>query len=93
MSTPIRTSTTAILSLVFGIVCWVALPFVGAIIAIVCGHVARREIREAAPGTIEGERLATAGMILGYVHLALIVLIILAVLELFGGYSALGHHF
>ena len=95
MNTTIRTtSTTAILSLVFGIICWFALPFIGAIVAIVCGHIARGEIRRAPPGTIEGEGLAIAGMILGYCHLALIAMFILLVFGVLGGLAFFGHwHF
>jgi len=79
-----RTSTTAIVSLVFGALCWMALPVVGAIVAIVCGHVARREIRAAAPRTVEGDGLALAGLILGYVQLALSILILLAIAVVIG---------
>lgn len=68
------TNTLAIVSLIFGIVCWFVLPFVGAIVAVVCGHLARGEMRRAPPGTMEGDGLAIAGLVLGYVHLGLAVL-------------------
>lgn len=71
------TSSLAIVSLVFGISTWFVLPFVGAIVAVICGHMARNEIRRAQPGTLEGESMATAGIVLGYVHLALMFLIVL----------------
>ena len=95
MNVPAKTtSTTAILSLVFGIICWFALPFVGAIVAIVCGHVARGEIRRAPPGTVEGDGMAVAGLILGYCHLALIAMVILVVFGIFGGLAFFSHwHF
>ena len=35
------TSSLAVTSLVFGILSWCVLPFVGAIVAIICGHMAR----------------------------------------------------
>jgi hypothetical protein len=80
MNTPAtQTSTTAVLSLVFGIICWIALPLLGAIVAVVCGHAARGEIRRAPAGTIDGDGMALAGMILGYLHLALTALIICGV--------------
>lgn len=64
------TSTLAIVSLVFGILTWAVLPFIGAIVAIVCGHLARSEIRRAPVGTLlEGNGMALAGLILGYLHL------------------------
>jgi uncharacterized protein DUF4190 len=83
-----QTSTTAVLSLVFGIVCWIGLPLLGAIVAVVCGHLARGEIRRAPPESIHGAGLALAGLILGYLQLALlavmafgIVLVLLGVLS------------
>jgi hypothetical protein len=47
------------------------LPVVGAIAGIVTGYVAKRQIRETGE---EGSGLATAGVVLGWVHLALVVL-------------------
>ena len=92
MNIPSRTtSTMAIISLVFGIICWVALPFVGAIVAVVCGHVARGEIKRAPPGSIEGDGMAITGLILGYAHLALFVLAVMAVFIFFGGLAFLAH--
>ena len=92
MNVPARTtSTTAILSLVFGIACWFALPFIGAVIAVVCGHVARGEIRRAPPGSIEGDGMAIAGLILGYAHLALFVIGVLILFMFFGGLAFLAH--
>lgn len=93
MGTPIRTtSTTAIVSLVFGIVCWVAIPFI-ALVAAICGHVARGEIRRAPPGSIDGDGMAIAGMILGYTHLALIALLIIVVFGFLGGLAFFAHWF
>lgn len=66
------TSPLAVVSLVFGIATWMLLPVVGAIVAIVCGHLARAEIRRT-PAVWEGEGLARAGLILGYLQLALMV--------------------
>lgn len=77
MNQPIRTSGTAIASLIFGIVAWVGLPVIAALVAVICGHIARGEIRRMPPGTIEGDGMAIAGMILGYVQLVLCVLAIL----------------
>jgi len=71
-----RTSVLAIVSLVGGIASWIPLPVVGAIVAVVCGHLARGEIRRAPAGSIEGDGMAIAGLILGYAHLALCVLFV-----------------
>jgi len=90
-ATPSRTSTTAVLSLVFGIVCWVALPFIGAVAAVICGHVARGEIRRAPPGSIEGDGMAIAGLVLGWVHLALFLLAFVAIMLFFGGLAFFAH--
>jgi len=90
MNVPARTvSATAIISLVFGVLCWVAIPFLGAIAAVVCGHVARKDIRRAPPGSVEGDGMAIAGMVLGYVHLALIALVIVLFFTVFGGLAGL----
>lgn len=80
-----RTSTTAILSLVFGILSWCLLPLVGAIVAVVTGHVARAELRRAPPGTMDGDGMAVAGLVLGWANLALMVLGLFLVLFVFGG--------
>ena len=92
MSTPApQTSTTAVLSLVFGIVCWLALPLLGAIVAVVCGHIARGEIRRAAPGAIQGDGLALAGLILGYLQLLLAALFVVGILLLLVGVVSYHH--
>ena len=39
------TNTLAVISLIAGIVSWLLLPFVGGLAAIICGHMARGEIR------------------------------------------------
>lgn len=48
------------------------------IAAIITGHLAKKEIRESG-GMIKGAGMATAGLILGYIQIALIVLSICAV--------------
>jgi hypothetical protein len=73
------TSGTAIASLIFGILSWLMLPVVGAIIAVILGHIARNEIRRAPPGTIEGDGLALAGLILGWIQIGLAICLFLFV--------------
>ena len=86
-----RTSSLAIVSLIFGILAYVFLPFLGALIAVICGHSARAEIRRAPPGTIEGDGLALAGLILGWIQLAFTALaIVFAILVLFGAIAFSG---
>ncbi len=77
----VPTSSLAVTSLVFGILAWCVLPFVGAIVAIVCGHLARAEIRNTSVDRRpEGDGLAVAGLVLGYVQLALCLLVLLMVI-------------
>ncbi|QNK00783.1 DUF4190 domain-containing protein [Dyella telluris] len=85
------TSTLAVLSLVFGIAGWTLLPLIGSIVAIVCGHMARGEIRRAQPGSVDGDGLAVAGLVLGYaqVAFALACTVFVIVLLVFGfGFGA-----
>ena len=89
MNTPARsTSTAAILSLVFGLLSWVLLPFVGAVVAVIAGHMARAEIRRA-NGALDGDGLAIGGLVLGWLHLAAMLLFVLAVFLFFGGLAFL----
>jgi len=76
---PSSTSALAIASLVCGIAGWTVLPFIGGIVAIICGHMARGEIRRAPPGSMEGNGMAVAGLVLGYAQMALFVLVIVAI--------------
>lgn len=75
------TSTLALISLVMGILSYVYLPFIGAIVAVITGHFARKEIRQS-NGRLLGESMASAGMVLGYVQLGVSVLIVCLVLAL-----------
>jgi hypothetical protein len=78
MSTPAPpTSTAAILSLVFGLLSWVGLPIVGAVVAVVAGYRARAAIRNAGH-PLGGAGLASAGLVLGWANLALVPLFFLA---------------
>ncbi|OOG39526.1 hypothetical protein B0E52_12555 [Rhodanobacter sp. C06] len=82
------TNALAVVSLVFGIAAWCVFPFIGAIVAVVCGHLARGEIRHAPPGSIEGDGMAVAGLVLGYAQLVLSGLfIIVAIGFIFLGFS------
>ena len=80
-----RNSTTAIISLISGIAGWSLLPFLGAIVAVITGHIAMGEIKKGG-GMITGKGMATAGLILGYLAIALgfCVLCLSLLLPLFG---------
>ena len=76
-----RDSSLAVASLVCGLATWFILPVIGAIAAVITGHMAKREIRESG-GTIGGDGMAVAGLILGYTQLGLLVLGIICVVSL-----------
>lgn len=85
MSVPPRqTSALAVVSLVTGIASWTVLPLVGAIVAIITGHMARAEIRRR-PHELEGDGLAVGGLVLGYLMVIGVVLAVLAFVLFFGG--------
>ena len=85
MNTQIKqTNNLAIVSLVSGILGWTLLPWIGSIVAIVTGHMARAEIRRNAE-TQEGDGLAIAGLIMGWGMVALSVLTIVVIFLFFGG--------
>jgi hypothetical protein len=77
-------STMAIVSLIAGIAGFSVVPVIGSIVAVVTGHMAKKEIQESG-GTIGGDGLATFGLVLGYAGLVLgvIGLCCLAILFLF----------
>ena len=77
----VPTSPTAVVSLVFGVLSYVAIPIVGALIAVVTGHAARREIKVSG-GRVDGQLLASLGLALGYSQIALAGLLFLFVFGL-----------
>lgn len=81
---PRSTSTYAVISLVAGILGWSLMPFLGSIAAIVFGHMARAEIRRS-NGQLDGDGLAIAGLVLGWINVVLAILLLLGFLLFFGG--------
>lgn len=81
------TATTAVVSLIAGIVGVTALPLAGSIVAVITGHLARKEVRESM-GRLEGEGLATGGLVLGYVGLVLGCVAPCVLVMMFGGLAA-----
>ncbi len=61
----VRNSTMAIISLIAGIAGVSVLPFLGSIVAIITGHMAKSEIKKSG-GMVTGNGMATIGLILGY---------------------------
>jgi hypothetical protein len=87
---PARTiCTAAIVSFAFGIGAWIILPFFAAIVAVISGHMARREIRDS-QGQLDGDGFAVAGLVLGYIHLALAAVVLLFIIIAIIGISHSG---
>jgi dihydroorotate dehydrogenase len=70
---PLPTSTLSIVSLISGILGFTVFPVIGSIIAIITGYMARQETRTVPP-TAAGDGMATAGIIMGYVGVGLVVI-------------------
>jgi hypothetical protein len=88
-----QTNTMAVVSLATGIASWIVIPVVGGVVAVVTGHIARKEIRQSGE---QGDGFAVAGLVLGYLHLAAAALVILLLLLVFFGvlgaiYMGAGH--
>lgn len=81
---PRQTSAMAVVSLIMGILGWTALPFIGSVAAIITGHLARAEIRRR-PLELEGDGMALAGLILGWIIVIGSLLALVVVLLCFGG--------
>lgn len=79
----VRTHPLAVVSLILSVGGFSFLPLFGSIAGIITGHVARRNIRDQ-ESLYNGETLAKAGIILGWIGIgfvaAITILIILAVL-------------
>lgn len=71
-------SNLALASLILGILGWTVIPTIGAIAAIITGHMAKNEIKSSL-GALGGDGMATAGLVLGYANIAIGVCICLAV--------------
>ena len=70
-----KTSGMAIASLVLGVLSFLMCSIFTGIPAIICGHVARKRIRNSG-GTLTGDGLGLAGLIVGYVNLGFSLLFI-----------------
>jgi len=63
-------SSTATISLIMGILGLTLLPFLGSIVALFTGYSAKKEIDQSG-GVITGGGMATAGIIMGWIGVAL----------------------
>lgn len=76
----VPTNTMAIISLVSSVLGLTFVPILGSIAGVITGHIARRQIAETGE---QGSGAATAGLIIGYVGVALLVLGIIAFIAFF----------
>ena len=61
--------------MIFGILAWVFLPIIGALVAVVTGHIGRSGINRS-NGQKSGRGLAIGGLVLGYVNLVLLPILV-----------------
>jgi hypothetical protein len=78
-----QNSSLAIASLVLGIASWVGLSLLASIPAVITGHMAKNEIKQA-NGELGGDGMATAGLVAGYANIALSILFFGAILSMLG---------
>jgi hypothetical protein len=78
-----RTSALALASLATGIAAWFIFPLIGAITAVITGFLAQDEIRRS-EGRLRGSAFATAGLVLGWLQIGLIILAVLVGLFILG---------
>ena len=79
-----RTSAMAVASLTSSIAGFFMFFFIGQILGIVFGYKARKEIKNST-GAVQGENLATAGIIVGWVGIALDLAIVVFMVLAFTG--------
>ena len=68
----VQNSSMAVVSLIAGILGLTLFPVLGSIVAVITGPMAKKEIA-ASPGTVGGEGLAQAGIIMGWIGIGLTV--------------------
>jgi hypothetical protein len=87
-----QTNSFAVAALIAGIGAWILCPFIAATVAVVCGHVARSQMKASGEG---GSGMAIAGLIFGYIQLAIVGVVValwlLGVIVLFGTSAATRH--
>lgn len=74
------TNTMALVSLVSSIAGLTLIPFIGSIVGVITGHMARKQL---ATSNEQGAGMATAGLVIGYIGVGLVVLIGVFVLVMF----------
>jgi hypothetical protein len=80
-----KTDEIALASLLCGVASFILLPLIPAVAAIILGYMSRDRIRRSR-GSLEGEGLAVAGIVMGIVNIVLVLgfLTVLVVVSLYG---------
>ena len=78
----------AVVSLVAALLGFTFVPLVGGIVAVVTGYLARNETRSIPPRA-SGDGMATAGIVMGWIQMALAVVGICCAIAYFGFFAAL----
>lgn len=82
---PRPNNSMALVSLIAGIAGLTLVPFIGSVVAVITGHMARKEIARTGE---EGSGLATAGLVTGWIGVGLGALALIATLLFFGIFAA-----
>jgi uncharacterized protein DUF4190 len=82
-----KTNVLAIVSLIASIAGFVIAWGIGSIVGIICGHISLSQIKKTGE---EGRGLAVAGLIVGYIGLALAILSVIIIAIVFGTIAANG---
>ncbi|HEU0182561.1 DUF4190 domain-containing protein [Agromyces sp. NPDC004153] len=82
-----KTNVLAIVSLIASIAGFVIAWGIGSIVGIICGHISLSQIKKTGE---EGRGLAVAGLIVGYIGLALAILSVIVLAIVFGSIAASG---
>ena len=64
-------NSMAVVAMVAGICGFTVVPFIGSIVAVITGHMARKQIRQTGEG---GDGMAVAGLVMGWIVIALTVI-------------------
>jgi hypothetical protein len=94
---PPKTSGLAVASLVLAVLslplfgCCCNIGLLPAALAVVFGHVARSQIRRS-PGALEGDGMAVAGLVIGYVSIGVQLLLTVIMVLWIMASAAIEHH-
>ena len=80
-------NSMALVSLIAGIAGLTLVPGIGSIVAVITGHMAKREIARTGE---EGSGLATGGLIMGWIGVGLMILAIIGAILFFAFFAAVG---